>query len=279
MIEQIERFGIGKSLVGFGAGLGLLQTEQTSPMKLAYVVDGTPGLAGSSIAGLPICSPDRLASERDEVAVIIYANTPRAAAAISQQLSDLGYSLGENYIDSSLLHLETIGARLTALGLRPSRDRFSCCRVLFLYSVVPNMTQIAGTWLMVELLEYCRSIPGGIAECGVYQGGNAFVVLDTCDLARQRPYHLLDSFAGFDELSDRDPRQRAADFRGVSSGQVRDVFTGFRNVNIHKGSSRRRCQKWKSVSTALSIWTPTYTGLRRNCRSISGVEYLPGVTS
>ena len=40
MIEQIERFGIGKSLVGFGAGLGLLQTEQTSPMKLAYVVDG-----------------------------------------------------------------------------------------------------------------------------------------------------------------------------------------------------------------------------------------------
>ena len=141
------------------------------------------------------------------------------------------------------------------------------------------MTQIAGTWLMVELLEYCRSIPGGIAECGVYQGGNAFVVLNTCDLARQRPYHLLDSFAGFDELSDRDPRQRAADFRGVSSGQVRDVFTGFRNVNIHKGSSRRRCQKWKSVSTALSIWTPTYIGLRRNCRSISGVEYLPGVAS
>jgi hypothetical protein len=225
MIEQIERFGIGKSLVGFGAGLGLLQTEQTSPMKLTYVVDGTPGLAGSSIAGLPICSPDRLASERDEVAVIIYANTPRAAAAISQQLSDLGYSLGENYIDSSLLHLETISARLTALGLRPSRDRFSCCRVLFLYSVVPNMTQIAGTWLMVELLEYCRSIPGGIAECGVYQGGNAFVVLNTCDLARQRPYHLLDSFAGFDELSDRDPRQRAPDFRGVSSGARSATFS------------------------------------------------------
>jgi hypothetical protein len=235
MIEQIERFGTGKRLVGFGAGLGLLQTEQTSPMKLAYVVDGTPGLAGSSIAGYPIYSPDRLASERDEVAVIIYANTPRAVAAISQQLSGLGYRLGENYVDSSLLHLETISSRLASLGLQPSRDRFNRCRALSLYSVIPSMTQIAGTWLMVELLEHCRSIPGDIVECGVYQGGNAFVVLNTCDLARRRPYHLLDSFAGFDQLSDRDPQQRAGDFRGVSFGQVRDVFTGFQNVDIHKG--------------------------------------------
>lgn len=103
-----------------------------------------------------------------------------------------------------------------------------------------------------------------------------FVMLNTCDLARQRPYHLLDRSAGFDELFDLDPRQRAADFRGVRFGQVHDAFTGLQNVNIHKDCSRRRCQEWKSVSTALFIWTATYTGLRRNCWSISGVEYLPG---
>lgn len=235
MIEHIGQFLSGKKLVGFGAGLGLLQTQQTSPLNLAYLVDGTPGLAGSSVAGFPVYSPDRLASERDDVVVIIYANTPPAVAAIAAQLSALGYTLGENCIDSSLLHFESISPRLAALGLQPSRDRFNRCRTLCLQNAVPNMTQIAGTWLMVELLEHCRSIPGDIAECGVYQGGNASVVLNTSEVARQRPYRLFDSFDGFDEISDRDPQQRAADFKGVNFAKVRSIFADFQNVSIHKG--------------------------------------------
>lgn len=235
MIKQIERFLTAKTIVGFGAGLGLIQTEQTSPMALAYVVDGTPGLAGSTVAGFPVYSLDRLNSQCDEVAVIIYANTPPAVYGIARQLSVLGFTFGDDYIDSSLLHFDTISPRLATLRLQPCLDRFNRCRALSLYSTLPNMTQIAGTWLMVELLEYCRSIPGDIAECGVYQGGNAFVVLNSCDLARQRPYHLLDSFDGFGKLSDRDPQQRSDDFRDVNFGQVQDVFANFQNVSIRKG--------------------------------------------
>jgi hypothetical protein len=252
----------GKRLVGFGAGLGLLQTSQTSPVNLEYVVDGTPGLAGSSVGGFTVYSPDRLTSERDRVTVIIYANTPPSVAAIAKQLSALGYRLGKNYIDSSLLHFETISPRLASLGLQPCRDRFNRCRALSLYSNVPNMTQIAGTWLMVELLEYCRSIHGDIAECGVFKGGNAFVVLNTCDVARQRPYHLLDSFAGFDKLSDCDPQQRAIDFRDVSFSQVSDIFANFQNVVLHKGLfeetlPRLEERKYSFVYMDCDLYEPT----------------------
>ncbi|HWE48844.1 MAG TPA: TylF/MycF/NovP-related O-methyltransferase, partial [Bryobacteraceae bacterium] len=235
MIEQTERFLQSKKLVGFGAGLGLLQTVETSPVKLAYVIDGTPDLAGRQVAGFPVYSLDRLAAESDGVAVIIYANTPRAVAAMAAQLSELGYTFRTDYIDSSLLHFQTIGQRLAALGLRPCQDRFNRCRALSLYSNIPNMTPIAGTWLMTELLEHCLTVPGDIAECGVYQGGNAFVVLNTSILARQRAYHLFDSFAGFGPLSDRDPGQRSGDFQDVSFGQVRDAFANFPNVSIHRG--------------------------------------------
>lgn len=234
-VRQIEDFRRGRKLVGFGAGLGMFQTQETTPLDLAYLVDSTPGLAGRSVAGLPILDLDGLAAGPKETAVIIYANTPRAVTTMAARLSSFGYVFGEDYLDSSLLHLESIGKRLEGLGIQPSRRRFDRCRALSLNTAVPSMTQIAGTWLMTELLEHCRRIPGSIAECGVYKGGNALLVLSTSDAACERPYHLLDSFAGFDHISDLDPQQRAADFRDASFAQVRDLFANFKNVAIHRG--------------------------------------------
>ena len=235
IIRQIEDFRRDRKLVGFGAGLGMLQTQETTPLDLAYLVDSTPGLAGRSVAGFPILDLEGLTGGPKETAVIIYANTPRAVTSMAAKLSSLGYIFGEDYLDSSLLHVESIGKRLHRLGIQTSRRRFDRCRALCLNTAVPSMTQIAGTWLMAELLEHCRRIPGGIAECGVYKGGNALLVLSTSDAACERSYHLLDSFAGFHRLSDADPQRRATDFRDASFAQVRDLFANFKNVTIHPG--------------------------------------------
>jgi O-methyltransferase len=107
-------------------------------------------------------------------------------------------------------------------------------RILALHSAIQSMSYIAGSWLFVELLEALRA-GGSIAECGVYNGGNAFTALLCSDAATKRPYRLLDSFEGFREFSQIDPSSRRREFRDVNFAALSDTFGNFPNVHIHKG--------------------------------------------
>jgi len=224
-----------KRLVAYGAGVALLQMRSATTLALEYAVDDTAGLAGTCIAGIPIFPSARLKNEqRDDLLIIIFANAPRSIMAIAESLNAMGFIWGQNYIDCSLLHFQIMAPRLSALGIQPSRDLFSRVRLLSLYSAVPNMSYIAGTWLFVELLRSLH-VDGAVAECGVYNGGNALISLLCSENATGRPYHLLDSFEGFRELSPADPASRRGDFRDVNFASVRDTFHNFKNVQIHKG--------------------------------------------
>jgi hypothetical protein len=225
----------GKRLVAYGAGVALLQMQAVERLPLAYIVDDTPGLAGSAVDGIPIFPSGRLKDERrDDLLVIIFANTIQAILGIAGSLNAMGFVWGRNYIDCSLLHFETMSARLRSLGIEPSYDRFSRVRILSLHSAIQTMSYIAGSWLFVELLEALRG-DGAVAECGVYNGGNAFTALFCSDAARARPYHLLDSFEGFREFSQIDPISRRREFRDVNFAALCDTFANFKNVQIHKG--------------------------------------------
>ncbi len=235
---SLNKLSEGKKLVGYGAGLSLLGTQVSTPVSLEYLVDDTPGLAGQKVCGLPVYSPARLREERKEdILVIIYANAPQSIMAISSSLNSMGFIWGTHYIDCSLLHYKSINQRLQEqLGIEIPYKLFSQIRVLSLYSALHNLSYIAGSWLYVGMLEQCCSdVAGGIAECGVYNGGNALIALQTSESALQRPYHLLDSFEGFPALSKYDLESRKNDFGDVNFDKICDLFGNFDNAYIHKG--------------------------------------------
>ena len=218
--------------------MALLQAQTAHPLTLEYAVDNAPDAAGSSIAGVPIFHSSRLMEERkQDLLVIIYANTSRAVLEIASSLNRMGFVWGEHYIDCSLLHFHSMGRRLKhRLGIEPSFERFFRARMLSLYMGFDNHSSVAGTWLFIELLEHCcRQVAGDIAECGVYKGGNALVTLLSSDVATSRPYHLFDSFAGFPEVSQFDPGSRQNDFQDVDFARIADVFRNYNNVIVHKG--------------------------------------------
>lgn len=224
-----------KRLIAYGAGMALLQMQKAM-LPLEYIVDDTPGLAGKDVMGLPVFPSARLMSERNnDLIVIIFANTPRAILGIAQSLNSMGFVWGKDYIDCSVLQYEAMKPRMQrALGIESSEELFRRIRLLSLYTSIQSLSTISGTWLFAELLENVRC-HGGIAECGVYNGGNAFVSLLCSASAVERPYHLLDSFEGFPTLSQTDPSSRQFDFKDVNVSYIRDVFRNFGNVHIHKG--------------------------------------------
>jgi hypothetical protein len=239
LLRQHEpRLGFGqKRLIAYGAGMALLQIQAVMHLPLEYIIDDTPGLAGKEINGLRVFHSSYLTNDRgsDDLLVIIFANTTRAILGIAQALNSIGFVWGKDYIDCSVLQYETMKSRMQdSLGISPSKELFERVRLLSLYSSLQNQSTIAGTWLFTELLDHVRST-GSFAECGVYNGGNAFVSLMCSARAAERRYHLLDSFEGFPEFSQHDPQSRRPDFNDVNLSYVRDVFGNFENVQLHKG--------------------------------------------
>jgi O-methyltransferase len=124
-----------------------------------------------------------------------------------------------------------------ALGIAADPLRFESVRALTLFTSLDNKSSIAGTWLLQELLHrQLSTVAGDIAEAGIYTGGNACLTLTLA--ARHlgnRNYHLLDSFAGFPEFSSHDPQSRSGEFRDVSLGSIRDLFSHFECARLHVG--------------------------------------------
>ena len=259
----------GKRVIGYGAGLTLYQTQATFPLPLQYVVDDTPSLAGTSACGIPVYGPEKLCAENKEnLVIIIYADSPAVIFKVASFLDSLNLVWGEQYLDCSLIHFESMAGRITALtGAQPCWQRFHLARMQRFLLSVQSISFIAGTWLYSELLDaHCERIPGDIAECGVYKGGNALSTLLISRVACSRPYHLLDSFEGFPELSQHDPASRRHDFQDAEFGTLRNLFRNFPNVVIHKGWFRETLPQMPERNYSMVyVDCDLYEGTRELC--------------
>lgn len=227
-----------RKLICYGAGLSLAGLLDVVALPIAYVVDDTPGLLGTSIGGHEIRASSSLDHEdKSRIFVLICAHTPKATATIARNLCAKGLRYGIDYADCAFLHFETIGKRLLEkFGIKPSYEKFAKCRFLSMNSPGENLSTIGGSWLFVEMVDWLgRQLGGDVAEFGVYKGGNAFVSLLASDILQSRPYHLLDSFQGFPELSQEDPASRSTEFRDSNAEEVRRMFQDFDQVRIHEG--------------------------------------------
>jgi hypothetical protein len=278
----------GKKVIGLGAGLSLYQTQASLPLPLAYVVDDSAGLPGTNACGIPVYSFERLSSEKiDEIFVVIYADSPAVIFKIAASLDRLGLGWGREYLDCAFLHFESMASQLKALtGAEPSWRRFHRARVQRFFMSIQSISFIAGTWLYTELLDNCcAKVPGDIAECGVYKGGNVLSTLLISELAASRSYRLFDSFDGFPAFTDHDPASRRQEFQDVDFGMLQNIFRNFPNVTIHKGLLRDTLpslpeRSYSMVYADCDLYEPTLdsqkvdvcysttTGFRtKNCRT------------
>ena len=253
----------GKRLVAYGAGMALLQMQTAMPLVFEFIVDDTPGLAGMEIMGLPVFPSAHLMDDHcDDRCVVIFANTSAAILGMARSLNAKGLTWGEGYADWTVLQYESMKLRLRErLQIDANRALFERVRLLSFYTTIPSLSTVAGTWLFAELLENLRC-DGAIAECGVYQGGNAWISLFCAPAAAARPYHLLDSFAGFPALSSPDPASRQLEFRDVDFRGIEDLFRNFENVRIHRGYFHKTLpllteEKFAMVYVDCDLYEPT----------------------
>lgn len=237
-LNTLKTFTAGKKIVGYGAGQALLATLTGSRLPMSYVVDDDLRSHGKHINGLPVYPPDKLLGEdKNGTFIVIFAYLAKTILDISERLNRMGYIYGEHYVDCSVFHHRSVGSKLKkALRISPNDEAFFRTRMLSLYGGIESVSCIAGTWLFLELLKNISGgIRGDIAECGVFAGGNAFISLLNAPELSSKRYHLLDTFEGFPELSNNDPASRRGDYRDVNFTFIRDIFSNFANVRIHKG--------------------------------------------
>ena len=130
--------------------------------KFLCALDETPGLAGKTIGGVPVFPLDHIRGIEEETLIVICANKPDSILAMASRLNSLGLTWGKHYTDCSMLQFESMLPRIRQqLSIIGSYDTFSFVRLLSFYLKVANLSYVAGTWLLVELLEHCgKSIHG-----------------------------------------------------------------------------------------------------------------------
>lgn len=230
-----------RRVVGYGAGRPLVATLAECDLCLSYAVDDNPGMQGQEVVGVTIRSPDELLNEdREDVFVVVFAYSAKNILSIFHRLDGMGFRYGSQYVDCSVFQYTPTAARLAdVLQAEPNHRTFFQARLLGLYGCTASLSYPLGTWVFGELASNnATSIEGDIAECGAYDGNNAFVSLLLYPEMGNKTYHVFDSFVGFPQLSPYDPPARAADFRDVDFRRVEDKLSNFPNVRIHKGFFR-----------------------------------------
>jgi O-methyltransferase len=107
------------------------------------------------------------------------------------------------------------------LLIDPSRSLVSLDRQYVLYNL---------------LLQMLRTVPGDVAECGVYKGGTAHLFAGLMQEQRSpKKLFLFDSFAGMPETNKAYDLHSKGDFADVTLADVQDYLREFRNIVFRPG--------------------------------------------
>lgn len=225
-------------LIGYGANIAALNVIRTSRINLDFIVDDNESSHGTTLADVPIYPSSALSTvDWNTTRLIVCAYNPRSIIQIQSKLELIGLNYLEHWIDCSVFYFNTIGTKLKEVfRIAPDPLLFWRTRALILRCAPDNMSSIAGTWLFIELLRHLAAKQnGGVAEMGVFRGGNAFVTLALGPDPTGWKYHLFDSFTGLPELSTYDPISRGGEFTDTSLAHIHSMFSDYDNVIIHAG--------------------------------------------
>lgn len=227
-----------RRMVAYGAGNAYFGLCETKKWRFEFLIDDRPELTGLNLSSVLVISLEEFARIRTEdILVVICANTPAGVLGIAHKLIKIGLRPNVDFIDCSRLQFHTIPSRFHGdWKVQPSENRLNLVRALSLSMRPKNLSSIAGTWLLLELLESIPSLANGeVAECGVYQGANALILATLSETISRRAFNLFDSFEGLASLSSADPKSRQGEFSDVSVEEIDLLFSAFRNVRIVKG--------------------------------------------
>ncbi len=192
----------------------------------------------NAICGMPIRKSTSLAEEKGAFQVVVFAISSRSLKEILLKLSVLGFSYGKDFIFYSDFFWDNFLEKAEAnLGFKLDRKIYRYVLSWVLNSSTLIHTTISGTWLFLEILNHLNDIDGDIAEVGAFQGGNALCALQFMTQLNQKKFHIFDSFEGFPELGDNDPKDsKKGDYNIENTFQeIQDTFALFPEANIIKG--------------------------------------------
>ncbi len=93
-------------------------------------------------------------------------------------------------------------------------------------------------YLIYQALHQTFSIPGDIAECGVYKGGSAYLIAEvTNKLAPQKTVFLFDTFKGLPDMNIKHDSalDKKNTYQDTSVESVKALLDKFNNCNINEG--------------------------------------------
>lgn len=189
----------------FGCGQGGTAVKSYIPAggNILAFADNNQTKHGTNIDGIPVISPAEISALSPD-AIIIGVLNKESATSIKHQLSSMGFT----------------GLVYSVTDLREFMDlRLSASRLL-----------------AKEIYE--RSVPGAVAELGVYKGEFA---AELNRLFPDRELYLFDTFEGFDESEATNDtfsgfsRSKAGDFGDTDVTSVLARMPYAENVHIYKG--------------------------------------------
>ncbi|MEK7551825.1 MAG: TylF/MycF/NovP-related O-methyltransferase [Patescibacteria group bacterium] len=213
--------------------------RQTKSNPFSYCIDDFT--KRDMFCGLQVKRSTTLSNEKKgEFLMVIFAVSNEALQEISSSLRSSGLSYGKDFIFYSDFFRPNFEKKTEKLlGIKLNNDLYRYALSFTLNSRTSIHTTILGTWLFLELVKKVDSLHGQIAEVGSFQGGNVLCALNFMAAAGLHPkkYYAFDSFEGFPELSEFDPKsfRRGDHSIKVIPQEIMDKFVIFPNAKIVKG--------------------------------------------
>lgn len=225
----------GNSYVGYAAG-GAFQNIVLNgllPENCSYVVD--QNFEGDAFEGIPVKRPSALDGEDPDTRFILFTMSSSLYWELRAALIERGFS-GENIQYYGDVFLPGLQGRLKEFGLDIDAAHYEFVQTANALLGIDNHSSSMGSAILMAMQDETRDSGAGLAELGVFRGGNAFsVCLANVLRGDTRNYYLIDSFDGFPELSTHDPAASAGMFRDNSYQDICATFGHFPKAHVMRG--------------------------------------------
>ena len=211
-----------------------------STLKPAFLVDNAKTFYENKFLGYSVYPSSILDGRKGEIFVIVCAIGSKSQKSIYNELLDMNFELGPDFIDYSDLYVNNVKERLEEkAGFSCDINLFLKSRAMILASDIENQSTRIGGWVFLECLRKTQAVPGDIAEMGVYYGGTAWLgAVELLDMKSNKHFYLMDSFEGFaspDSALDPSVSERKMAIANREFKQFSGFFSLFPNTSIHKG--------------------------------------------